>query len=394
MIRRSAHRRDESEKSPPERLFSFVVSLDKLQFGTVLFLSAVGLLFIYSTGMQAGSGAFFFRRQLVWLAAGAVAYFLCALPDPRRPRCRVIAFLVYLAAVVMLVLVLIPGVGIRVYGATRWLGMGSFRIQPSEPAKLGVILALSALFSSMVFKVNSFWGVLAGAVVTLIPVALIVVEPDLGSAIVCVPIFLAILFCAGLKWRYILIGVVAAALLGSAVVLNETMRFKPLLTNYQRARIRTFLNPDYDRAGAGYNAHQAKLAVGSGGLTGKGVGEGTQNTLGFLPQTVANNDFIFSVIAEETGFFGSLALICAYVLMLYSILRTAFLSEDVFSRSLCVGVATMFFTHMFINIGMSVGVMPITGLSLPLVSRGGSFTVVSLAALGMVQAVHRHRDEE
>ena len=257
-----------------------------------------------------------------------------------------------------------------------------------------VIIALSALFSSMVFKVNSFWGVLAGAVVTLIPVALIVVEPDLGSAIVCVPVFLAILFCAGLKWRWILIGVCAVALLGSAIVLNETMRFKPLLTNYQRARIRTFLNPEYDRAGAGYNAYQAKLAVGSGGLTGKGVGEGTQNTLGFLPQTVANNDFIFSVIAEETGFFGALALICAYVLLLYSILRTAFLTEDIFGRSLCVGVATMFFTHMFINIGMSVGVMPITGLSLPLVSRGGSFTVVSLAALGMVQAVHRHRGEE
>ena len=394
MIRSTGHRRDEGEKSLPERFFSFVASLDKLQFGTVLFLSAVGLLFIYSTGMQAGGGAFFFRRQLVWLAAGAVAYFLCALPDPRSPRSRVVAFLVYLAAVAMLVLVLVPHVGIRVYGATRWLGAGAFRIQPSEPAKLGVILALSALFSSMVFKVNSFWGVLAGAVVTLIPVALIVVEPDLGSAIVCVPIFLAILFCAGLKWRYILIGVCVAALLGSAVVLNETMPFKPLLTKYQRARIRTFLNPEYDRAGAGYNAYQAKLAVGSGGLTGKGVGEGTQNTLGFLPQTVANNDFIFSVIAEETGFFGSLALICGYVLLLYSILRTAFLTEDVFGRSLCVGVATMFFTHMFINIGMSVGVMPITGLSLPLVSRGGSFTVVSLAALGMVQAVHRHRGEE
>ena len=394
MIRRNGRRRDESARSLPERFFHFVASLDKLQFGTVLFLSAVGLLFIYSTGMQAGSGAFFFRRQLVWLAAGAVAYFLCALPDPRAPRCRVIAFFVYLAAVAMLVLVLVPHVGIRVYGATRWLGAGAFRIQPSEPAKLGVILALSALFSSMIFKVNSLWGIVAGAVITLIPVLLIVVEPDLGSAIVCVPVFLAILFCAGLKWRWILIGVCAVALLGSAIVLNETMRFKPLLTNYQRARIRTFLNPEYDRAGAGYNAYQAKLAVGSGGLTGKGVGEGTQNTLGFLPQTVANNDFIFSVIAEETGFFGSLALVCAYVLLLYSILRTAFLTEDIFGRSLCVGVATMFFTHMFINIGMSVGVMPITGLSLPLVSRGGSFTVVSLAALGMVQAVHRHRGEE
>lgn len=394
MIRTEAHRRGDTPGSLPGRLFAFAASLDALQLGAVLFLSGVGLVFIYSTGMQAGDGAFFFRRQLLWLAVGMAAYFGCALPDLSRRRYRVVAAIVYLLTVAMLVLVLIPGIGIRVYGATRWLGAGPLRIQPSEFAKIGLILALSSLFSSMLFRIDRFSGPLAGAVVTLIPAALIVVEPDLGSAIVCAPVFLAMLFCAGLKWRHILIGALAVALLASAAVLNETMRISPLLSNYQRARIRTFLNPEYDRSGAGYNAYQAKLAVGSGGVTGKGIGEGTQNTLGFLPQTVANNDFIFSVIAEETGFFGALALICAYILLLYSILRTAFLTEDAFGRSLCVGAAAMFFTHMFINIGMSVGVMPITGLSLPLVSRGGSFTVVSLALLGMVQAVHRHRRAE
>ena len=394
MIRSEAHRRGDTPESLPGRLFAFAASLDKLQLGAVLFLSGVGLVFIYSTGMQAGDGAYFFRRQLLWLAVGMAAYFGCALPDLSRRRYRVIAVIVYMVTVALLILVLIPGIGIRVYGATRWLGAGPLRIQPSEFAKLGLILALSSLFSSMLFRIDRFGGPLAGAVVMLIPAALIVVEPDLGSAIVCVPVFLAVLFCAGLKWRHILIGVLAAALLTSAAVLNETMRISPLLSNYQRARIRTFLNPEYDRSGAGYNAYQAKLAVGSGGVTGKGIGEGTQNTLGFLPQTVANNDFIFSVIAEETGFFGALALICAYILLLYSILRTAFLTEDAFGRSLCVGASAMFFTHMFINIGMSVGVMPITGLSLPLVSRGGSFTVVSLALLGMVQAVHRHRRSE
>ena len=394
MIRTETHRRGDTPESLPERLLAFAASLDKLQLGVVLFLSGVGLVFIYSTGIQAGDGAYFFRRQLLWLAVGAAAYFGCAVPDLSRRRYRVIAAIVYMVTLVMLVLVLIPGIGIRVYGATRWIGAGPLRIQPSEFAKIGLILALSSLFSSMLFRVDRLGGPLAGAVVMLIPAALIVVEPDLGSAIVCVPVFLAMMFCAGLKWRFILIGVLAAALLASAAVLNETMRISPLLSNYQRARIRTFLNPEYDRSGAGYNAYQAKLAVGSGGVTGKGIGEGTQNTLGFLPQTVANNDFIFSVIAEETGFFGALALICAYILLLYSILRTAFLTEDAFGRSLCVGAAAMFFTHMFINIGMSVGVMPITGLSLPLVSRGGSFTVVSLALLGMVQAVHRHRQSE
>ena len=390
MIRLS-DRRGHAPEPLPSRFRAFAASLDKLQIFTILFLSGVGLLFIYSTGVQAGYGAGFFRRQLVWLAAGSVCYVVCSLPDLRDPRYRVLAALAYLLALALLVLVLIPGVGIRVYGATRWLSAGPLRIQPSEFAKLALILALSAVFSSMAFRVDRLSGVLTGAVVTGMPFALIVVEPDLGSALVCVPIFLSMLFCAGLKWRFILIGVFAAVLLGSAVVLNETMRVRPLLTDYQRARILSFLDPERDRAGSGYNAYQAKLAVGSGGLTGKGVGEGTQNTLGFLPQTVANNDFIFSVIAEETGFFGALALISGYVLLLYSVMRTAFLSSDMFCRSLCVGVAAMIFTHMFVNIGMSIGVTPITGLSLPLVSRGGSFTVISMTALGLVQAVHRRR---
>ena len=378
-------------QSPLEKVGAFLASLDKLQLGMALFLCAVGLVFIHSTGMQAGRGAASFWRQLFWMGAGLAVYILCAIPDPRKTRFKVMAFLVYPVTVVLLVLLLIPHVGVKAGGAYRWLGVGTLRIQPSEFAKLGMILALSVLFSGMMFNVNSLGGILSGAVLTLIPFFLIAVEPDLGSALVCLPVYLAILFCGGLKWRYIVCGIFAVALIGSAVVLNETMRFRPLLTNYQRARINTFLNPDHDRAGAGFNAHQAKLAVGSGGLTGKGIGAGTQNTLGFLPQSVANNDFIFSVIAEETGFYGSLMLLCGYMLLFYSILRTAFMTEDPFGRSLCVGVATLFFTHMFINIGMSIGVMPVTGLPLPLVSRGGSFIVVSFAALGLVQAVHRRR---
>ena len=394
MIRRVGERDARSEESPLGRLRHFISSLDKINLLSVFFLCTVGLVFIYSTGIQAGYGAFFFRRQLIWLAVGIVAYFFCAAPDPRRPGLRIAAVLFYLASLVLLGAVLIPGVGIRVYGATRWLGFGSLRIQPSEFAKMALILALAAVFSSREFRIDRWSGILTGGVITAIPFALIVVEPDLGSALVCIPIFLVGLFCAGLKWRWIVVGALAVLFICGAAVLNETMRFKPLLSNYQRNRILTFLDPERDRAGSGYNAYQAKLAVGSGGLTGKGIGDGTQNTLGFLPQTVANNDFIFSVIAEETGFFGALALIIGYMLLFYSLLRTAFAADDVFGRLLCTGTAAMLFTHVFVNIGMSVGITPITGLSLPLVSRGGSFTVITLALLGLAQAVHRHSEEE
>lgn len=393
MIPVSGERRTGTAESFPERLWHGIASLDKLNLAAALFLGAVGLVFIYSTGVQAGYGAFFFRRQLIWLGVGFAAYALCAVPDLRHYRYRILAVFLYLAALVLLGAVLVPGVGIRVYGATRWLGAGPLRVQPSEFAKMALILALSAVFSSMEFKVNRWSGILTGAAVTFLPFALIVVEPDLGSALVCIPIFLAALFCAGLQWRRIVVGIVIAACLGGAAVLNETVPIHPLLSNYQRNRILTFLDPDRDRAGSGYNAYQAKLAVGSGGLAGKGVGNGTQNTLGFLPQTVANNDFIFSVIAEETGFFGALALITGYIVLLYSLLRSAFLADGVFGRTLCVGTAAMLFTHVFVNIGMSIGVTPITGLSLPLVSRGGSFTVITLAMLGMAQSVYRHREE-
>ena len=390
MIRRAGEPDEGGAESLLTRLRRFVASLDKINLLAVLFLSAVGLVFIYSTGIQAGYGAFFFHRQLIWLAIGFAAYFICAAPDPRRPWLRVLVMIFYLGSLILLGVVLIPKVGIRVYGATRWIGFGSLRIQPSEFAKMALILALAAVFSSREFRIDRWSGIVTGGVITAIPFALIVVEPDLGSALVCIPIFLVALFCAGLKWRWIVVGTLVVVCICGAAVLNETMRIKPLLSNYQRNRILTFLDPERDRAGSGYNAYQAKLAVGSGGLTGKGIGSGTQNTLGFLPQTVANNDFIFSVIAEETGFFGALALVTGYLLLFYSILRTAFVAEEVFGRSLCTGTAAMLFTHVFVNIGMSIGLTPITGLSLPLVSRGGSFTVITLALLGLVLAVHRH----
>ena len=285
-------------------------------------------------------------------------------------------------------------IGVKVYGATRWLSIAplGMRLQPSEFCKLALVMVLSAMFASPMFKVNRLPCLLLGAGTVALPFVLIVREPDLGSALILLPIYLAILFTAGLKWRYILLAGVAISILGGVVVLNEAMQFRPMLKEYQRDRIRVFLNPELDRTDTGYNSYQARLAVGSGGLTGKGIGEGTQNTLGFLPQTVSNNDFIFSVIAEEVGFLGCLLLLAAYLALFYSIIRTAFLTVDPFGRYLAVGIAGIFFTHCFINIGMSIGLAPVTGLSLPFVSYGGSFMLMGLAACGLLQSVYRYRN--
>lgn len=368
--------------------------IDFIQIGALLFLIGTGLLFIYSTGAQVGGdhAASFFFRQLRWIGAGGVLWLFCTLIDYRKIQYRILAVLFYLVTTVLLVLVLF--IGVKVYGATRWLSIAplGMRLQPSEFCKLALVMVLSAMFASPMFKVNRLPCLLLGAGTVALPFVLIVREPDLGSALILLPIYLAILFTAGLKWRYILLAGVAVCILGGAAVLNEAMQFRPMLKEYQRDRIRVFLNPELDRTDTGYNSYQARLAVGSGGLTGKGIGEGTQNTLGFLPQTVSNNDFIFSVIAEEVGFLGCLLLLAAYLALFYSIIRTAFLTVDPFGRYLAVGIAGIFFTHCFINIGMSIGLAPVTGLSLPFVSYGGSFMLMGLAACGLLQSVYRYRN--
>ena len=198
-----------------------------------------------------------------------------------------------------------------------------------------------------------------------------------------------VVFSAGLSWKKLLIALALLTVLGGIVVANEIWEYKPLLRPYQKERILVFLDPERDQLKSGYNVHQSKLAVGSGGRYGKGVGEGTQNRLGFLPRTVSNNDFIFSVIAEECGFAGVTGLLIVYAGLLFSILHTAWIAEDDFGRLFALGTAAMFFTHLFINIGMCVGLVPVTGLSLPFVSYGGSFIISGMTALGLLQAIRR-----
>ena len=234
---------------------------------------------------------------------------------------------------------------------------------------------------------------------------------DLGSALILVPVGGCIVFVAGIRWRMLSIICLTAVAVMLLALLNEFCPRRlidpetgessiayagiaPQLKDYQRDRLLIFLDPERDITGRGYNSHQARLAVGSGGWTGKGIGQGTQNLLGFLPYSISNNDFIFSVIAEETGFLGCLVLFATYMVLFYTILRTGITASDPFGRYLCVGVGVMLFTHFFINVGMCIGLAPITGLPLPFVSYGGSFVLTGMSALGLVQSVYRHREDE
>ena len=360
---------------------------DFLQLAVMIVLLGAGVLFIRTTGEQIGTthSESFLNKQLIWIAVGTIGYIAAARCDYRKLMPWVWFF--YIVSIVMLVLVLF--IGRRVNGAMSWIDLGPMRIQPSEFAKLGVIWFLAAMHGNMLFKIRKLTHIFLSLAALGIPVILIAIEPDFGSAVVLAPVGAVMVFTAGVKWKYMAIAGILGFSIFGALAANELLEIRPLLKNYQRERIKTFLNPERDLANGGYNAYQSRLAVGSGGLFGKGLGQGTQNLLGFLPQSVSNNDFIFSVLAEETGFVGAMGLLFCYILLLYTILRSAFFAQDSFARQSGIGIAVLIFVHLFINIGMSVGVTPITGLPLPFLSYGGSFVVSMMLALGFMQSVYR-----
>ncbi len=367
-----------------EALKAFVLRFDWLQILPMAVLLCFGVMFIYGTGQQVGGYAAdsFWKKQLQWIAIGLAIWAVLSFVDYRL--LGPVAFVAYPLAIILLVYVLIGGV--VVFGARRWLEFGGVRLQPSEVAKIAVLLATAWLLSIKGSDINKLSWLLAIGAIFIVPFLLVLKQPDLGSALVLVPIVCSICFVANLKWRYIILAMLLTA--AAVPIAYECMH------DYQRDRIKVFLDPDSDPQNRGWNQLQAEMAVGSGGLMGKGFMQGTQNSLGFLPQTVSNTDFIISVIAEETGFAGTLTITAMYLLLIFSALRAAMLAPDDFGRFLCVGGAAVFFTHSVINIGMSIRLMPVTGLPLPLVSYGGTFMLAMMSYLGIIQSVYARRHEK
>ena len=335
-----------------------------------------------------------------WIPAGLAFYVaLAAIPYRKLVDFSVIP---YLAAVACLVLVLIPGIGTERFHARRWL----FGFQPSEFAKLAVLLASAFLISATQLEKSSS-KLAAVAIAVAAPLGLIICQPDLGTAIVLVPVVGSMLFVAGtaprfLAWTTLSVFAAAALFLGAILVPERMPKDSPLRARIEsvtsrvifphwKKRILVFADPDnFDPLGAGWNCRQSKIAVGSGGLWGKGYLNGTQNVLGFLPRAVSSTDFIFSVYAEECGFAGSLLLLGLYAGLFASIAVIGIQCADTTGRLLAAGVLTLFGFHVFVNIAMTVGRVPITGLPLPLISYGGSFTISTMAMLGLVQSVALH----
>jgi rod shape determining protein RodA len=347
-------------------------------------LLVVSLSFIYGAGRQMGGDyAFLWRKQSLWILLGVTAQLVVVLVDLRFIGRYSWAF--YSFGLALLVVVLL--IGKEINGARSWLGFGPFTLQVAELMKPAAIVALAWVASRPGIRMERGDRLLVVAGMTALPVLLIAKQPDFGTALIFLPIAFVMLFLGGIRWKWIGMFVLAVAL-------TAPVAYQVALAPHQRDRIRTFFDPSADITGAGYNAYQSMLAVGSGGIRGKGYGNGTQYLLGYLPRAVAPTDFIFSVISEETGFIGSATLLAALLGIVLCALRTAAITPDSFGAYAAVGVATLIFVHAFVNVGMCVRVTPIIGMPLPLVSYGGSFMLATLISLGLVQNAYvNHRQE-
>jgi rod shape determining protein RodA len=344
----------------------------------ILALCALGVVMINSTTAdptRATSRMYLTQLYAIVLGLGAMVFMLTL--DYRTFTDK--SHLIYIGLCALLLYVLF--FGMVQMGARRWIPLRIFNLQPSEFAKVGVALVLAKFFGEN--RGAPAWTDLAiGGVLTLIPFALIAKEPDLGTAVTLLPVFLAIAYLAGMQMR--IFGVMFLCLLLAAPV-----AWKFALKDYQKSRISTFLDPSQDAKGAGYQQIQARITVGSGGLTGKGFKKGTQGQLRFLP--VAHNDFIFSVLAEEQGFAGVLVALGLYLFVILRALEAARLAKDRLGSYLVLGVLASFTFQVIYNVTMSAGLAPVKGLTLPLMSYGGSSMIATLAGFGLVLNVRMRR---
>jgi rod shape determining protein RodA len=354
----------------------FVYNMDWVLLGTTLTLALVGVAMVFSA-THSGRYPDLYLRQLVLVGVGMVGLVVAASLDYRRVADR--AVLLYVISVVALLYVL--RFAPLIAGTRRWILVGDFQLQPSELVKLAAAVLVAKVFSDYRQETLGLRDVaLPGAAVALL-ILLIAREPDLGTAACLVPLFLVVAFLAGLRMR-------AVAGLAAVMLLLAALTW-PFLKDYQKTRVYTFLDPSLDPRGAGYQKIQSQIAVGSGGLLGRGFLEGSQAQLGYLP--ARHTDFIFSVLAEEAGFVGVVVALGLYLLVLWRMLETARLARDRLGAFLVAGLAGTFAFQVVYNVAMVAGLVPVKGLPLPLMSYGGSSVLSSLMGVGLVLSVRIRR---
>ena len=365
-----------------EPTFGIATKLWQISWFYVLLLcllAGVGYVALYSAA--GGSPEPYASRHIIRFGFGLVMMLCMALVDIRF--IARLSYVVYGFSVALLILVLRMGhVG---KGAQRWIELGGLQLQPSELAKIGLVMALAAWFHKASWeRMGNPLFLIPPAIMILVPVGLILKEPNLGTAVITAIVGGAMFLAAGVRWWKML-------LVALPVPFAAQLAFAHL-HDYQRARITTFLNPESDPLGAGYNIIQSKIALGSGGLWGKGFLQGTQGHLNFLPEK--QTDFIFTMLAEEFGLVGGLALLTLLGMIVAGGVGIALRCRHHYGRLVALGIATNFFMYVFVNVAMVMGAIPVGGVPLPLVSHGGSAMLTTMFGFGLLMSVHVHRDTE
>ncbi|PHR60461.1 MAG: rod shape-determining protein RodA [Robiginitomaculum sp.] len=347
----------------------------------LIFLTGcVGVAMIYSaSGGQWNLGA---KQHLIRLIFGMVIMLGIAFVDIRV--WFTLAYPAYLGALILLIGVEVMGVSVN--GSQRWLDLGFTRFQPSEVMKMAIVMALARFYHDLPqWRVSKPIGIMGAVLIIFLPVGLILNQPDLGTSLLLAATGVVMIFLAGIRWRVIITSCIA-------VVIAIPLAYKYGLKDYQRQRVLTFLDPESDPTGAGYHIIQSKIALGSGGVNGKGFMEGTQASLKYVPEN--STDFIFTVIGEEFGLMGGLGTMLLYILIIALCFLLASQCKHMFSRLLILGLTTTFALYVFINLAMVMGLAPVVGVPLTLISWGGTVMMTVLAGFGLMFSAHLHRETE
>jgi rod shape determining protein RodA len=358
-------------------VFGRIRRLDWLMLFALAGVAALGLDVI---GTGAGGHAFVVKQE-VYLALGAVA--LCVLSFIDIERLRRLEWPLYVGTIGLVAAVFALGFSTR--GSRRWIQFPFFQFQPSELGKLTLLLALAALIARNAGRIGTLRFVVLCIAYAALPAGLVFVEPDFGTAIVYLASLLCVLFVAGVRLRHLALLGGIAALLAVGVLWALPAGGVQVLKPYQVDRLTSFLHPERNTLAEGYNQSQAKIAVGAGGLVGRGKSGATQTLNDFLPER--RTDFVFAVLGEERGFVGAMLLLGLYLVVLWRVLRAISLARSLYARLICAGVFGWLLSSVFISVGMTIGIAPVTGIPLPLLSAGGSSTITVLAAIGVVQGI-------
>jgi len=355
------------------------VSLDWWLISSVICLTLLGLVTMYTFD---GDNSYF-ERQVVWIGIAFCGLIVATIPDYRFLRIGNTTFFLYLATLILLILVLF--IGDIVKGAQSRFDLGLFSFQPSDPAKLILIAVLAKYFSKRHELIGDFRHILVSGTYAFLIFGLVFIQPDFGSAIILFSVWFGLVLVSGISFKHLSI-VGALGLIAFLLLWNFGFQ------EYQKDRIMTFLNPLADIQGTGYNAYQSTIAVGSGQLFGKGVGYGTQSKLQFLPEY--ETDFIFAAYAEEWGLLGVLLLFSLFGIVIWRLLSHALHGATNFERLFAVGVAILFMSHFVVHIGMNIGLLPVTGTTVPFLSYGGSHLLTEFVAVGVVIAMARYTKKQ